>query len=61
MKRNVWEIVKKEDGTFDMFHKGRLLHNSIPDKWLKAQLGRYGFWGQEYKDIRRQTRRGRQS
>jgi hypothetical protein len=35
-----------------MFHKGRLLHNSIPDKWLEAQSGRYGFCGQEYKDIR---------
>jgi hypothetical protein len=54
MKRNVWEIVRKEDGTFDMLHKGKLLHASIPGKWLEAQLGRYGFCGEEYKDIRRQ-------
>jgi len=54
MKENVWEIVRKEDGTFEMFHKGELLHTSIPDRWLEAQLGRYGFCGEEYRDIRRQ-------
>ncbi len=54
MTPNVWEIVKKKDGTFDMFHKGKLLHSSIPDKWLEAQVGRYGFCGPEYHDIRRQ-------
>jgi len=47
MKSNVWEIVRNEDGTFDMFHKGELLHASIPDKWLAARLGRHGFCGQE--------------
>jgi hypothetical protein len=54
MKGNVWEIVRKEDGTFDMFREGELLHGSIPDKWLADQLGNYGFCGQEYKDIRLQ-------
>jgi len=44
MKGNVWEIVRKEDGTFEMFHKGGLLHGSIPDRWLEDQLVRYGFW-----------------
>jgi hypothetical protein len=52
MKGNVWEIVRKQDGSFDIFHKGELLHDSIPDQWLENQLGRYGFCGQEYKDIR---------
>ncbi|PYU52314.1 MAG: hypothetical protein DMG48_07935 [Acidobacteria bacterium] len=54
MKGNVWEIVRKEDGTFEMFHKGELLHGSIPDRWLEDQLVRYGFCGEEYRDIRRQ-------
>jgi len=54
MKNNVWEVVRRQDGTFEMLHKGKLLHDSIPDEWLEAQLGRYGFCGQEYKDIRRQ-------
>jgi hypothetical protein len=53
MKGNVWEIVKREDGTFDMFHQGKLLHGSIPDRWLEDQLVRYGFCGEEYRDIRR--------
>ncbi len=54
MKDNVWEIVRTEDGTFEMFHKGELLHSSIPDRWLERQLARYGFCGEEYRDIRRQ-------
>jgi hypothetical protein len=54
VKRNVWEIVKKDDGSFDMFHKGNWLHSFIPNRSLEAQLGRYGFCGQEDKDIRRQ-------
>jgi hypothetical protein len=57
MKGNVWEIVRKEDGTFEMFHKGELLHGSIPDRWLEDQLVRYGFCGEEYRDIRRQLYR----
>ncbi len=52
MKGNVWEIIRKQDGSFDIFHKGELLHGSIPDQWLENQLGNYGFCGQEYKDIR---------
>jgi hypothetical protein len=41
-----------------MFHKGKLLHSSIPDKWPEAQVGRYGFCGPEYHDIRRQLDQG---
>jgi hypothetical protein len=54
MKTNVWEIVRTEDGTFEMFHNGVLLHSSIPDRWLEGQLARYGFCGEEYRDIRRE-------
>lgn len=54
MKGNVWEIIRNEDGTFEMFHKGELLHGLIPDRWLEDQLVRYGFCGKEYRDIRRQ-------
>jgi hypothetical protein len=52
MKGNIWEIIRKQDSSFDIFHNGELLHGSIPDRWLESQLGRYGFCGQEYKDIR---------
>jgi hypothetical protein len=50
----VWEIIKKKDGTFDLFRTGELLHGSIPEKWLVDQLGQYGFCGQEYAAIRHQ-------
>ncbi|HLW85709.1 MAG TPA: hypothetical protein VKR60_10885 [Candidatus Sulfotelmatobacter sp.] len=54
MKLHVWKIVRKDDGTFEIFHKGNLLKTSIPEKWLEAGLAEYGFCGQEYHDIRRQ-------
>jgi hypothetical protein len=54
MKSNAWEVVRKDDGSFDIFHAGELLHGSVPDKWLEDQIGRYGFCGQEYKDVRHQ-------
>jgi len=54
MKINNWEISKNGDGTFAIYRNSELLHDSIPDKWLEAQLGRYGFCGQEYSEIRLQ-------
>jgi hypothetical protein len=52
MKGNVWEIVRNNDGCFDIFNKGELQRGSIPDQWLEDELSRYGFCGREYKDIR---------
>jgi hypothetical protein len=49
---NVWEILRREDGTFDMFHNSELSCSSVPDQWLEDQLGQYGICGEEYKDIR---------
>jgi len=54
MKSNNGEIHKKSDGTFAIFQNRELLQDSIPDKWLEAELGRYGFCGQEDTEIRRQ-------
>jgi hypothetical protein len=51
--QNVWEIVKGPEGTFEFFRNGQLLHRAIPDQWLENQLGRYGFCGEEYREIRR--------
>jgi len=53
-KPNVWEVVRRKEGTFDILHKGKLLRAEISDKWLEDELGRIGFCGQEYRDIRRQ-------
>jgi len=53
-KPNIWEVVRRKEGTFDILHKGKLLRAEISDKWLEDELGRYGFCGQEYRNIRRQ-------
>ena len=53
MKPNLWEIVRREDGTFDIIHKGELSRRAITDRWLEDELCQYGFCGEEYKDIRR--------
>ena len=54
MKRGVWEFVRNEDGSFDMFREGARLHKSVPRKWFEDQMGRYGFCGREYEDILRE-------
>jgi hypothetical protein len=50
----VVEILENQDGTFAMLKAGKLLHASIPDRWLETELAKYGFCGEEYRDIRRQ-------
>jgi len=52
--QNTWEVVKKEDGTFDLFCNQELLRGAIPDRWLESQLVQYGLCGQEYREIRQQ-------
>ena len=56
MKPNTWKIVEREHGTFEIFHRGELLKASIPEKWLEAELGKYGFCGQAYFEIYRDLR-----
>jgi hypothetical protein len=58
MKPNIWEFLRKPDGTFAVFHNGELLSDSIPDKWFESQVcEHYGFCGREYHDIRGQLDR----
>jgi hypothetical protein len=49
-----WEIVKREDGRYDILRNRKVVDSAIPDEWLESQLVRYGFCGQEYRDIRHQ-------
>jgi hypothetical protein len=49
---SVYEIIRRIDGSFDIFHNGELRDRSIPDEWLPDQLGKYGICGQEYRDAR---------
>ncbi len=40
------------DENYAIFHKDKLLSDSIPEKWLERELCvRYGFCGREFRDI----------
>jgi len=55
MKQNVWEFLRREDGTYAVIHNGSLLSDSIPEKWLEGEFcERFGFCGEEYREIIRQ-------
>ena len=51
---NVYEIVRRKDGSFDIFRNGEIAHPSIPEQWLEDELTKYGICGQEYRDARYQ-------
>jgi hypothetical protein len=58
MKRNIWEFLRKSDGTYAVSHNGKLLSDSIPENWFESQIcEHYGFCGREYHDIRGQLDR----
>ena len=51
----VLEIVKTDDGTFDLFLNRKLDRSRIPETGLPEQLcGRFGFCGDEYDSILRE-------
>jgi hypothetical protein len=57
MKQNVWEFIREEDGSYAVFRKGKLLCDSIPEKYLEKDLcRRFGFCGQECDEIVRQLK-----
>ena len=49
----VYEILKRPDGSFDIFHNGELTDRLVPDRWLEDQLVKYGICGEEYRETRR--------
>jgi hypothetical protein len=52
MKHDIWEFLRRADGTYSITHNGKLLFDSIPEKWLATQIcEEYGFCGQEYQFI----------
>jgi predicted SpoU family rRNA methylase len=56
VKNTVLEVVKKNDGTFDLFLNRELDRNNIPETWLPEQLCvRFGFCGEEYDPILREV------
>ena len=49
-----WEIVRRENGTFDILKTGNLLYGAISDQWLQRQLTPAGFSERDYDNVRRQ-------
>jgi hypothetical protein len=57
MGQNVWEFVRRDDGSYAVLHNGKLLADSIPEEWKENEFCvRFGFCGPEYEQIERQLR-----
>ncbi|MGB8011903.1 MAG: hypothetical protein WCF68_09845 [Terriglobales bacterium] len=53
IKSTVLEVVKRENGKFDLLLNGKLDRSNIPEVWLPEELSRFGFCGEEYTSILR--------
>ena len=54
-RNRILEVVKKDDGTFDLFLDHTLDRSGIPETWLPDELcARFGFCGEEYRSILRE-------
>jgi hypothetical protein len=57
MKNNVWEFVRNENGSYAVFHNGKLLADAIPEERREDEFCvRFGFCGHECDEIVRQLR-----
>jgi hypothetical protein len=51
----VLEVLKNDDGTYEVFSKGELVRSRVQERWLNEELCvGYGFCGDEYDAILRQ-------
>jgi hypothetical protein len=51
-KKRFLEVVRRENGTYDLFLDGHPERSSIPEQWLYEELCvGFGFCGEEYKSI----------
>jgi hypothetical protein len=58
MKSNMWEFLRKPDGTYAVSHNGKILSDCIAEQNLNDELCiRYGFCGHEYDAICSQLNR----
>jgi hypothetical protein len=56
--KTVLELVKRDDGTFDLLLNSKLDRSHIAERWLPDELCvRFGFCGQEYDSILREAKR----
>jgi hypothetical protein len=52
--KTVLEVVKRDDGTFDLFLNRKLDRSRVQQTWLPEELCiRFGFCGEEYDSILR--------
>jgi hypothetical protein len=57
MKRNVWEFVRNQNGSYAVFQNGKLLSDGIPEERREDEFcARFGVCGHEYEEIVRQLR-----
>jgi hypothetical protein len=55
-KQRFLEVVRRDDGTYDLFLDDTSDRSSIPEQWLQEELCvRYRFCGEEYKSILREV------
>jgi hypothetical protein len=47
---NVYEVVRRVDGSYDIFHNEKLVQTAVLGKWLESELAKYGICGQEFRD-----------
>jgi len=54
----VLELVRRDDGDFDLFSNAELLRSRIQERWLPEEICvRYGFCGPEYDKILHEAKR----
>ena len=54
-KQRFLGVVRRGDGTYDLFLDDALDRSSIPEQWLQEELCvRFGFCGEEYESILRE-------
>lgn len=51
-KETVIEVIKRQDGTFDLFRNRELNHKGIQEEWLAEVLcRRFGYCGHDFDEI----------
>lgn len=54
-KQRFLDVVRKDDGSYDLFVNDSPVATNIPEAWLESEVGRFGFCGEEYRSVMRQV------
>jgi hypothetical protein len=54
-KQRFLDVVKKADGSYDLFLDDSPIRTNIPEEWLESEVCRFGFCGEEYRSILREV------